>query len=146
MSYWLTKVKTIAPTAPIRQPTQRSPAQSLLHYQSNTFPPSARVDPKLRLQPRRPLRLWDYWKFGAFVATKGMFTDLPYIGRLMRLLTATEVTSDVLSHHIWGPRRQSWGIEMTIVSSLIRGAERHSALVDIVSFVSISNGLSCHLG
>lgn len=115
MSHWfLTKVKTVAPTAPMRQPTQRSPAQSLLHYQSNAPPPSARVDPKLRLQPRAPLRLWDYWKFGVFVATK-----------------ATEVTSDVLSHHIWGPRRQSWGIEMTIVSSLIRGAERHSALVDI---------------
>lgn len=78
MSYWLfTKVKTIAPTAPIRQPTQRSPAQSLLHYQSNAPPPSARVDPKLRLQPRRPLRLWDYWKFGAFVASKGIFIVVP---------------------------------------------------------------------
>ena len=136
MSYWLfTKVKTIAPTAPIRQPPQRSPAQSLLYYQSNAPPPSARVDPKLlRLQPRRPLRLWDYWKFGAFVATKGTFIVVPCVELLITLLTATEVTSDVLSHHIWGPRRQSWGIEMTIVSSLIRGAERHSALVDIVSF------------
>lgn len=52
---------------------------------------------------------------------------------LKDLPSATEVTSDVLSHHIWGPRRKSWGIEMTIVTSLIRGAERHSALVDIVS-------------
>ncbi|KAF8808071.1 alpha/beta-hydrolase [Phlegmacium glaucopus] len=116
--YWL--FTTTAPIRQLSQLSQRSPAQSLLHYQSNVPPPSARVDPKLlRLQPRRPLRLWDYWKFGAFVASK-----------------ATEVTSDVLSHHIWGPRRQSWGIEMTIVSSLIRGAERHSALVDIASFPS----------
>jgi len=60
------------------------------------------------------MRIWDYWKFGPIIAAK-----------------ATELTSDVLSHHIWGPRRKSWGIEMTIVTSLIRGAERHSALVDI---------------
>jgi hypothetical protein len=62
-----------------------------------------------------------------------------------RLPTATEVTSDVLSHHIWGPRRQSWGIEMTIVSSLIRGAERHSALVDIASFFPFFSRSSPHL-
>lgn len=90
-------------------------ADSLLHYSTpGVAPPSSRVDPKLKLQPRTPLRMWDYWKFAALVASK-----------------ATELTSDVLSHHIWGPRRKSWGIEMTIVTSLIRGAERHSSLVDI---------------
>uniref|UniRef100_A0A8H8CR36 Alpha/beta hydrolase fold-3 domain-containing protein n=1 Tax=Psilocybe cubensis TaxID=181762 RepID=A0A8H8CR36_PSICU len=112
MSPWFFSSKRI--TLPKEQPTQRSPAQSLLHYETGSPPPSARVDPKLKLQPRRPLRLWDYWKFGFIVAAK-----------------ATEVTSDVVSHHIWGPRRKSWGIEMTIVTSLIRGAERHSAMVDI---------------
>ncbi|KDR85688.1 hypothetical protein GALMADRAFT_379681 [Galerina marginata CBS 339.88] len=112
MAPWFFSPKRIQ--SPREQPTQRSPAQSLLHYATGSPPPSARVDPKLKLQPRRPLRLWDYWKFGVIVAAK-----------------ATEVTSDVLSHHIWGPRRKSWGIEMTIVTSLIRGAERHSSLVDI---------------
>ncbi|KAF8971680.1 Alpha/Beta hydrolase protein [Flammula alnicola] len=112
MSPWFFTPKRLQ--TPEEQPTQRSPAQSLLHYETGSPPPSARVDPKLKLQPRRPLRLWDYWKFGVIVAAK-----------------ATEVTSDVLSHHIWGPRRKSWGIEMTIVTSLIRGAERHSSLVDI---------------
>ncbi|KAF8167393.1 hypothetical protein B0H34DRAFT_15171 [Crassisporium funariophilum] len=112
MSLWL--FKSSVPPTPQQQPTQRSPDQSLLHYETGSPPPSARVDRKLKLKPRRPLRIWDYWKFGAIVAAK-----------------ATEVTSDVLSHHIWGPRRKSWGIEMTIVTSLIRGAERHSAFVDI---------------
>ncbi|KAG6919026.1 hypothetical protein DXG01_009736 [Tephrocybe rancida] len=46
---------------------------------------------------------------------------------------ATEVTGDVLSHHVWGPRKKSWGIEMTIVSSIMRGAGRHSSLVDIAT-------------
>ncbi|KAG6842448.1 hypothetical protein C0991_007578 [Blastosporella zonata] len=47
--------------------------------------------------------------------------------------SATEVTGDVLSHHMWGPRKKSWGIEMTIVSSIMRGAGRHSSLVDIAT-------------
>ncbi|KAF9486468.1 alpha/beta-hydrolase [Pholiota conissans] len=112
MSPWFLASRRLQP--PQVQPTQRSPTQSLLHYETGSPPPSARVDPKLKLQPRRPLHLWDYLKFGVIVVSK-----------------ATELTSDVLSHHIWGPRRKSWGIEMTIVTSLIRGTERHSAMVDI---------------
>ncbi|KAJ3514017.1 hypothetical protein NLJ89_g2615 [Agrocybe chaxingu] len=92
---WLFSSKALH--SPQQQPTRRSPALSLLHYETPSPPPSSRVDPKLKRRPRRPLRVWDYWKFGAIVAAK-----------------ATEVTSDVLSHHIWGPRRKSWGIEMTI--------------------------------
>ncbi|KAG5340918.1 Monoterpene epsilon-lactone hydrolase [Termitomyces sp. T112] len=90
---------------------------SLLHYATpGITPPSARVNPKLKIEPRRPLRIWDIWKLGLVVVSK-----------------ATEVTGDVLSHHMWGPRKKSWGIEMTIVSSIMRGAGRHSSLVDIAT-------------
>ena len=44
-----------------------------------------------------------------------------------------ELAMDVLSHHVYGPRRKSWGIEMTIVNSLARDASSHSHLFDIVS-------------
>lgn len=44
-----------------------------------------------------------------------------------------ELAMDVFSHHIYGPRRKSWGIEMTIVNSLARDASSHSHLFDIVS-------------
>jgi hypothetical protein len=44
-----------------------------------------------------------------------------------------EVAGDILSHNIYGPRKPSWGIEMTIISSVMRDAGRHSHLVDIVS-------------
>ena len=44
----------------------------------------------------------------------------------------TEMAGDVLSHHVWGPRKKSWGIQMTIFTSLMRDAGRHSDLVDIV--------------
>jgi hypothetical protein len=58
------------------------------------------------------------------VLTRPLFPRLPR--------PATEMTGDVLSHHIWGPRKKSWGIEMTIITSFMRGAARHTALVDIV--------------
>lgn len=45
---------------------------------------------------------------------------------------------DVLKFYIRGPERKSWGIEMTLINSLMKGAARHSALVDIVrSTISI---------
>jgi hypothetical protein len=53
------------------------------------------------------------------------------------------MTGAVIAHNIWGPRRKSWGIEMTLITSFMRGASRHSALVDIVRF----NVILCpHLG
>jgi hypothetical protein len=54
------------------QPSRQSPIQSLKYYNTpGVFPPSARVDPKLKPQPRRPLHLWEYWKYAAFLAVKG---------------------------------------------------------------------------
>ncbi|KAF8346984.1 Alpha/Beta hydrolase protein [Amanita rubescens] len=86
----------------LKVPDNFLPAGALKYYATPGIPPpSARVDPKLKLQPRRPVRLWHWWKYGLLVATK-----------------ATEVTTEVIAHHIRGPRRKTWGIEMTIVTSL----------------------------
>ena len=118
----------------ISQIDRQLPDQFLHYYATpGITPPSARVDPKLKIQPRRPIRIWDIWKYGVVAVSKGThnYSFLP--SELSPVGSATEVTGDVLSHHVWGPRKKSWGIEMTIVSSLMRGAGRHSTLVDIVS-------------
>ncbi|THV01413.1 alpha/beta-hydrolase [Dendrothele bispora CBS 962.96] len=95
--------------------TEQGLTAVLNHYaKPGVSPPSARIDPRLKLQERRPLRLWHMWKYGFVVAAK-----------------ATEVTVDIVLHNLLGPRRKSWGIEMTIINSLMRGAGRHSALVDV---------------
>ena len=73
MSSWFFSPKPLR-----KQPIAPSPAQSLLYYETGSPPPSARVDPKLKLQPRRPLRLWDYWKFGIIVAAKGVLEPPSY--------------------------------------------------------------------
>ncbi|KAJ6520091.1 Alpha/Beta hydrolase protein [Mycena sanguinolenta] len=96
-------------------PKQRQPG--LHHYaKPGVAPPSARVEPTLRVSERRPVRLWHLWKYGLVVVSK-----------------ATEMTGAVIAHNIWGPRRKSWGIEMTLITSFMRGAGRHSALVDIAT-------------
>jgi len=123
--------------------TPRSPSQSLLHYEPGLTPPSARVNPKLKLQPRRPLRIWEYWKIAPILAAKGQFSlsSIFLYYNVFMFDAATEITSDVLSHHIWGPRRKTWGIEMTIITSLLRGADRHSAFVDIASLKKLCHPL-----
>ncbi|KAG8739892.1 hypothetical protein FRC10_005026 [Ceratobasidium sp. 414] len=92
-------------------------AALLAHYAtpSGACPPSARVDPALPERMRRArLGVSDLWYLGSFFATK-----------------ATDLASDFVSHHIWGPRKKSWGIEMTLLSSFMRGVGRHTRLTDI---------------
>ncbi|TFK41864.1 Alpha/Beta hydrolase protein [Crucibulum laeve] len=118
------KASVLQPSSPALDPSNHLPIHVLHHYaQPGIPPPSSRVDPNFKLQPRRPLRLWECWKYGLAIAIK-----------------ATEVTGDVLAHQIWGPRKKSWGLDMTIFTSLARGAGRHSALFDIATirmFMSI---------
>ncbi|KAJ7443088.1 hypothetical protein B0H11DRAFT_2251162 [Mycena galericulata] len=58
-------------------------------------------------------------------------------------MTATEITGAVIAHNIWGPRHKSWGIEMTLITSFMCGAGRHSALVDTttIRFATSLSGL-----
>jgi hypothetical protein len=118
-----------------KAPTLQQPLASFLyHYMTpGKSPPSARVDPKIKAQEPPPVRLWHLWKYGLVAAAKGATrnpTSTPH--SLIPYPAATEMTFDILSHHIIGPRKKSWGIEMTLITSFMRGAARHSSLIDIV--------------
>ncbi|KAH7338792.1 Alpha/Beta hydrolase protein [Rhizoctonia solani] len=92
-------------------------ARLLAHYAtpSGACPPSARVDPALAARAgRERLSVSDLWYFGAFVASK-----------------ATDLAIDFALHHTRGPRKKSWGIEMTLITSFMRGVARHTRLTDI---------------
>lgn len=78
------------------------------------FPASARLDRSLKTTNGFSMKVWDVWKYPAFAFNK-----------------VSSLALDVISHHVWGPRRKSWGIEMTILSSLMRDVSRHAALADI---------------
>ena len=113
----------------------------LPHFASPGIPPpSARVDPTLKIgQPDPPVRLWDIWKYGWLVAGKGALSEISACWWFRDTCVSSlcfsglELAMDVLSHHIYGPRRKTWGIEMTIANSIARDASRHSHLFDIVS-------------
>ncbi|KIY73560.1 hypothetical protein CYLTODRAFT_365646 [Cylindrobasidium torrendii FP15055 ss-10] len=79
-------------------------------------PASARISTSLEIAARPPFRPWHYYKYGWALASK-----------------AAQVSKDVASHAIWGPRKKTWGLEMTIISSFMRDVAAHSSLVDISS-------------
>lgn len=120
-----------------KQPPCLAPDVSALlpHFASPGIPPpSARIDPTLKIgQPQPPIRLWHIWKYGWLAAGKGASIQKVSASIIHMHLQGLELAMDVLSHHIYGPRRKSWGIEMTIVNSLARDASSHSHLFDIVS-------------
>ena len=122
------------PAAVATPVTKRKSLGSLLEHYNNpgVAPPSARIDPLLNQEIRKPFRLLDLWKYGYFVASKGVGLS----GQKLRSThydLGAEIFADVMSHYIWGPRRPSWGIEMTLISSLMRNTNRHTQLADIVS-------------
>ncbi|KAF7311142.1 Methionine aminopeptidase 2 [Mycena chlorophos] len=101
------------------------PRPALTHFDKpGVVPPSARVEANLKLAQRAPIRMWHMWKYGLVVASKSV-----------------EMCGAVLAHNIYGPRRPSWGIEMTLITSFMRGAGQHSALVDIAT-IRMAMGLS----
>jgi hypothetical protein len=111
------------------------------------FPASARLDRSLKATNGFNMKVWDVWKYPAFAFNKGKSIDsvLPIIGCILDpdiIHPASSLALDVISHHVWGPRRKSWGIEMTILSSLMRDVSRHSALADIVSAVCVVRNFS----
>ncbi len=52
------------------------------------------------------------------------------------------MTGDALAHTIWGPRKKSWGIQMTLMSSLMRGAGQHTELMDVVRLLLLTRSQS----
>ncbi|TFY78213.1 hypothetical protein EWM64_g5796 [Hericium alpestre] len=99
---------------------------SLLRYyeQPGVAPPSSRVAPSEQQNALgfAGFTVGHVFRFGALVASK-----------------TTEVSLAVLSHHIWGPRRKSWGVHMTILSSLMRNVGQHSSLIDIATIRMLIN-------
>ncbi|KAI9462408.1 Alpha/Beta hydrolase protein [Lactarius psammicola] len=106
---------TVNPSATLRRPS--SIASLLRYYETpGVPPPSSRVDPLLQQKGAHVMGIRDLLSLGGLIALK-----------------ATEVAGDVVSHQIWGPRKKSWGLPMTILAGLMRDAGRHSKLVDIAT-------------
>ncbi|KAI0081103.1 hypothetical protein K474DRAFT_1764451 [Panus rudis PR-1116 ss-1] len=81
------------------------------------IPPSSRIgDPKMKQRIGEPINLKKLFKFGVFAATKSEF--LP---------------STLLSYTLRGPPKKSWGLQMTLLSCIMRDVGYHSHLADITT-------------
>ncbi|KAF8140503.1 Alpha/Beta hydrolase protein [Boletus edulis] len=106
-----------------------SPRESVIDLIRNfdspgVFPPSARIDRSLKYQDQDSINLWNAWKYPVFAVNK-----------------ASSLARDIIVYHIWGPRRRTWGIEMTVINSVMRDVSRHSSLADI-TMVRMMMGLT----
>ncbi|KAI9570347.1 Alpha/Beta hydrolase protein [Boletus coccyginus] len=102
-------------TSPIAASQRKSVTNLLRNFDSpGVFPPSARVDRTLKSQKQDTIKLWNAWRYPIFAVNK-----------------ASSLARDIIVYHIWGPRRRTWGIEMTMINSMMRDVSRHSSLADI---------------
>ena len=105
----------------------------LHHFDTKDVPPSARVDPSLAQRVAPPFKYTSIFEWCYVVARKCSCISYPFICSLLICFTATEIAGELVAHHIWGPRRKSWGFEMTIISTVMRGAAAYSHIASLVS-------------
>ena len=87
----------------------------LEQYRTGKLPAYSRVDPKAELQPKEDLTL------------KKAIRSVPAI-----LNRGYSFGSAILSHLVYGPPKKSWGVEMSILTRMIREfAEENTDLASI---------------
>ena len=115
------------------QPQLTQDPKSLVHYKTpGVAPPSARVDHGLRELERPRLSIWQWWRYPALVAYKSASPVFDETHTAHSRATATELAQEMVHYTLWGPRKPSWGIEMTLISSFMRNMGTATHLADIV--------------
>ncbi|KAG9013607.1 hypothetical protein FRB94_001712 [Tulasnella sp. JGI-2019a] len=106
---------TSAPTKPSLRDDEL--LNALRHYEvPGAHPPDSRVDPyALQTQAGSLFTIRSIFKLGFFLAIK-----------------SREVATDILTYNLYGPKRPTWGIEMTIITSLVRNITDHGELINLV--------------
>ena len=64
--------------------------------------------------------------------TSGGHTSARACAELYILVLATGLFSAAVSHTVYGPLRKSWGIEMTLLTAIMRDVYMHTHLADLV--------------
>ncbi|GAA96862.1 uncharacterized protein L969DRAFT_17759 [Mixia osmundae IAM 14324] len=97
-------------------PTSPATLNNLLEPFTNKteVPEGSRVLKDVPQQPEKPLGILESWKYLPFLAHQ-----------------ASSIATAFASHHIFGPPKKSWGIEMTIFTTILREAADYSHLSNI---------------
>lgn len=126
-------------------------------FKGGQLPEKARTDPSIRqkLVTTAPA-LWEYLPFLAkqgtlrFALSRGRHrgnADLTLTFRLLVSDAGTSLTKAFVQHHLYGPPKPSWGVELTLFTTFLREVSSYSHLSSLarLRFVSSSSRSSSKL-
>ncbi|KAM0788475.1 hypothetical protein ACM66B_001608 [Microbotryomycetes sp. NB124-2] len=89
-------------------------------FNQSQLPTKARTEPHVKQKESEPIKLGDLWQYPAFLAVQGA-----------SLLKA------FANHHIYGPPKPSWGVELTLFTSMLREVAAYSHLSSVQRLRSV---------
>ncbi|KAI5481084.1 esterase / lipase [Pseudohyphozyma bogoriensis] len=99
-------------TQPGEGDAARSALAALLEpFKSSKLPPKARTDPAIPQKENEPMTIINLWRY------------LPFLGS-----TGTLLTKAFFTHHVYGPPKPSWGVELTLFTAFLREVSSYSHL------------------
>ncbi|KAI5481625.1 esterase / lipase [Pseudohyphozyma bogoriensis] len=95
-------------------------AAMLEPFKSKEIPTNARTDPGIPQKEKEPMTITKLWRY------------LPFLGS-----TGTLLTKAFLSHHLYGPPKPSWGVELTLFTAFLREVSAYSHLSSLARLRSV---------
>ncbi|SCV74155.1 BQ2448_6587 [Microbotryum intermedium] len=86
------------------------------------LPPQARTDPHIPQREEKPMTLSKLWQYLPFLAVQG-----------------TSLTKAFINHHLYGPPKPSWGVELTLFTALLREVAAYSHLSSLSRLRDVVN-------
>ncbi|GAA5983085.1 hypothetical protein JCM11641_004907 [Rhodosporidiobolus odoratus] len=89
-------------------------------FKESVLPQGARTDPKVKQKLEQPLSLLRAWEYLPFFAKQ-----------------STSLTKAFVNHHLYGPPKPSWGVELTLFTTFLREVSSYSHLSSLARLRSI---------
>ncbi|GAA5880004.1 hypothetical protein JCM1840_005287 [Sporobolomyces johnsonii] len=89
-------------------------------FKAGQLPEKARTDPSVRMKGEQPMTLARLWEYVPFFARQ-----------------STSLTKAFLQHHLYGPPKPSWGVELTLFTTFLREVASYSHLSSLARLRSV---------
>ncbi|GAA5887406.1 hypothetical protein JCM6882_002519 [Rhodosporidiobolus microsporus] len=84
------------------------------------LPEKARTDPRVKMAAPTPMTVLGLWQY------------LPFVAR-----QSTSLTKAFVQHHLYGPPKPSWGVELTLFTTFLREVSSYSHLSSLARLRSV---------
>ncbi|KAM0755002.1 hypothetical protein T439DRAFT_322062 [Meredithblackwellia eburnea MCA 4105] len=89
-------------------------------FKGSELPAKARTDPRIAQKPRETMTISKLYQYLPFLANQG-----------------TSLTKAFWAHHIYGPPKPSWGVELTLFTAFLRESAAYSHLSSLARLRSV---------